>query len=97
MTPEETRDINERLDRLTGAMAEVIADVRVIRTMVETESQRCIYRERIDQAVNLAPRVSILENRLVQLEIRVAAIGGTAGIVTAVITSLILSAIKGTP
>lgn len=97
MTPEETRDINERLDRLTGAMAEVIADVRVIRTMVETESQRCIYRERIDQAVNLAPRVSTLENRLVQLEIRVAAIGGTAGIVTAVITSLILSAIKGTP
>jgi hypothetical protein len=93
MTLEEIRDINERLDRLTQSMAAVVGDVRVIRNMVETESQRCIYREKIDQAVALVPRVTKLEDRLVQLEIRVAAIGGLAGVIASVITAIIVHAL----
>ncbi len=97
MTPDDLQTINERLDKLSGEMAETRGDVRVIRALMETEGQRCLYREKIDQAVGVIALVDRLENRLVQLEIRVAGIAGVAGIVTAIITTLVLSALKGAP
>jgi hypothetical protein len=90
MTETDTRRIDDKLDTINTRVAR-------IETLLETEAARCPFRESIASAAATIARVGKLEDRLIRLEVRVAAIGGTAGIVTAVITSLILSAIKGTP
>jgi hypothetical protein len=92
--PDEIQALTARMDKLQEAMTLMQGDVRVIKTLVETEGQRCAYRERIDQAVALIPRIVSLENRLVSLEVKVAGIAVVSAVVTAVITSLATGAFK---
>jgi hypothetical protein len=95
MTPDDLQTINERLDTLSREMADVRADVRVIRTLLDSEGQRCPFREKISEASGLVPRVGKLEDRLVALEIRVAGIAALSGVVVSIITTLVLSAFRG--
>jgi len=97
MTELEANRLDAKLEVLDDKIDTMSSRIARIETLLETEAARCPFRESIATAAAIEPRVIKLEDRLVQLEIRVAAIGGVAGIVTAVITSLILSAIKGTP
>ena len=84
----------DELDEIKAQLAEVRGDVKAIRVLLDTEGQRCAFREKIAEAVNLAPRVAKLEDRLVQMEIKVASIAVVSAIVTAIITSLVVGAIK---
>ncbi|MGI5872795.1 MAG: hypothetical protein ACOX8T_12250 [Bacillota bacterium] len=97
MTELETRRLDEKLEVLDDKMDTLNTRIARIETLLETEAARCPFREAISAAADVVKRVEKAENRLVQLEIRVAAIGGTAGIVMGVVTSLIISAIKGAP
>ena len=84
----------DELDEIKAQLAEVRGDVKAIRVLLDTEGQRCAFREKIAEAVNLAPRVAKLEDRLVQMEIKVASIAVVSAIVTALITSLVTGALK---
>lgn len=92
--PDEIQTLTARMDKLQEGQAQIMGDVRVIKTLVETEGQRCAYRERIDQAFAVIPRMTALENRLVALEVKVAGIAIVSAVVTAVITSLATGALK---
>ena len=95
--PDDLQAVHEQLDSLSKQMAETCGDVRVIRALMETEGQRCAYREKIDQAGGLVTRVVRLEDRLVALEIRVAGIAAASGIIVSIITTLVIGALKGAP
>lgn len=97
MTELEIRRLDAKLEALDDKINTINTRVARIETLLETESARCPFREPISAAAATIPRMTKLEDRLVQLEIRVAAIGGTAGIVMGVVTNLIIGAIKGTP
>ena len=92
--PEEVTEIRQSLAALNKTMGEVQVDVGQIKMMVETEGARCVYRERIDAAHQMVGRVGKLEDRLVQLEVKVAGIAAVAGIVVSVVTTIIINAIK---
>ena len=92
--PEEVTEIRQSLAALNKTMGEVQVDVGQIKMMVETEGARCVYRERIDAAHQLVGRVGKVEDRLVQLEVKVAGIAAVAGIVVSVVTTIIINAIK---
>lgn len=92
--PEEVTEIRQSLAALNKTMGEVQVDVGQIKMMVETEGARCVYRERIDAAHQMVGRVGKLEDRLVQLEVKVAGIAALAGIVVSVITTIIINAVK---
>ena len=84
----------DELDEIKAQLAEVRGDVKAIRILLDTEGQRCTFRERIAEAVALGPRVGKLEDRLVQLEIKAAGMAAIVALVTAIITSLVVGAIK---
>lgn len=92
--PEEVTEIRQSLAALNKTMGEVQVDVGQIKMMVETEGARCVYRERIDAAHQMVGRVGKLEDRLVQLEVKVAGIAVISALITAVITTLIVGALK---
>lgn len=93
MQLERANMVADELDEIKAQLAEVRGDVKAIRVLLDTEGQRCPFRERIAEAVNLAPRVAKLEDRLVQMEIKVAGIAVVSAIVTALITSLVTGAL----
>lgn len=94
LMPDDVMEIRQSLATLNQRMSEVQVDVAQIKTMVETEGARCIYRERIDAAYQLVGRVGKLEDRLVQLEVKVAGIAALIGIAVSVITTIIINAVK---
>jgi len=94
MQLERTHDVvADELDEIKEQLAEVRGDVKASRVLLDTEGQRCPFRERISDAVGLVPRVAKLEDRLVQMEIKVAGIAVVSAIVTALITSLVTGAL----
>ena len=97
MTEQETHRLGAKLEVLDDKIDTMSSRVARIETLLETEAARCPFREAISAAGATITRVTKLEDRLIRLEIRVAAIGGTAGLVVGVITNLIIGAIKGTP
>lgn len=97
MTELETNRLDAKLEMLDDKIDAMSSRIARIETLLETEAARCPFREAIAAAADLVKRVEKAENRLVQLEVRVAAIGGVAGIVTSVITALVISALKATP
>lgn len=97
MTELETRRLDEKLEVLDDKMDTLNTRIARIETLLETEAARCPFRESISAAAATITRVTKLEDRLVRLEIRVAAIGGVAGVVTSAITALVISAITATP
>lgn len=92
--PDEVTEIKGALATLTTKMGEVQVQISEIKTLVETEPARCIYREKIDSAWQAVARVFKLEERLVQLEVKVAGIAVISALITAVITTLIVGALK---
>jgi len=93
MTELETNRLDAKLEVLDDKIDTMSSRIARIETLLETEAARCPFRESIATAGAIVPRIAKLEDRLVQLEIRVAAIGGLAGIVASVITALVLNAI----
>jgi prefoldin subunit 5 len=92
--PDEVAEIRQSLAALGKTMGEVQVQISEIKTLVETEPARCIYREKIDSAWQAVARIFKLEERLVQLEVKVAGIAVISALITAVITSLIVGALK---
>lgn len=97
MTELEANRLDAKLEVLDDKIDTMSNRIARIETLLETEAARCPFREAISAAADVVKRVEKAENRLVQLEVRVAAIGGVAGIVTSAITALVIGAIKGTP
>jgi hypothetical protein len=97
MTELEANRLDAKLEVLDDKIDTMSSRIARIETLLDTEAARCPFREAISAAADVGKRVGTLENRLVQLEVRVAAIGGVAGIVTSVITALVIGAIKGSP
>ena len=69
--PDEYNDLRARIDRIAE-------DVAGIKTLLQTEPQRCIYREQIARAVNgieerkaLAARVDRLEQAIHRLDLSI--------------------------
>lgn len=91
---DELDDIKTQLGTLTREVADMRGDVRFLRQMLESEGQRCAFREKIAEAVAVIPRVAKLEDRLVQLEIKAAGMAAIVALVTAIITTLVTGAIK---
>lgn len=91
---ERAYNMADELDEIKTQLAEVRGDVKAIRVLLDTEGQRCAFREKIAEAVNLAPRVAKLEDRLVQLEVKAAGMAAIVALVTAIITSLVVGAIR---
>lgn len=94
MTETETARLDAKLEALDDKIDVMSSRIARIEALLETEAARCPFRESIATAAAIEPRVIKLEDRLVQLEIRVAAIGGVAGIVTSVITALLINVVK---
>lgn len=94
MQLERAYNMADELDEIKAQLAEVRGDVKAIRVLLDTEGQRCPFRERISEAINLVPRVAKLEDRLVQLEIKAAGMAAIVALVTALITSLVTGALK---
>ena len=97
MTELEANRLDAKLEVLDDKIDTMSSRIARIETLLETEAARCPFREAISQAGDTAKRVKDLESRVLELQVRVAAIGGVAGIVTSAITALVISAIKGTP
>ena len=91
---ERAYNMADELDEIKAQLAEVRGDVKAIRVLLDTEGARCAFREKIAEAVALSPRVSKLEDRLVQLEIKAGGMAAIVALVTAIITSLVVGAIK---
>ena len=97
MTELEANRLDAKLEVLDDKIDTMSSRIARIETLLETEAARCPFREAISAAENVGKRVEKAENRLVQLEVRVAAIGGVAGIVTSAITALVIGALTATP
>ena len=97
MTELEANRLDAKLEVLDDKIDTMSSRIARIETLLETEAARCPFRESISAAAATITRVTKLEDRLVRLEIRVAAIGGVAGIVTSAITALVISALTATP
>lgn len=93
MRLERQNNMADELDEIKAQLAEVRGDVKAIRVLLDTEGQRCAFREKIAEATNIIPRVWKLEDRLVQMEIKVAGIAVIAAIITALITTLVTGAL----
>ncbi len=97
MTELEIRRLDEKLEVLDDKMDTLNTRIARIETLLETEAARCPFREAISQAGDTAKRVKNLESRVLELQVRVAAIGGVAGVVTSAITALVIGALTATP
>lgn len=92
--PEEIRELRDEMKQVSAVVNELKGAIGVIQTYIQTEAARCPYRETISHAAKLEERVKSVEDRLLAVQIKVAAIGGLAGFVTAAITAVIINAIK---
>ena len=97
MTELEANRLDAKLEVLDDKIDTMSSRIARIETLLETEAARCPFREAISAAADVVKRVEKAENRLVQLEVRVAAIGGVAGIVTSAITALVIASLTATP
>lgn len=85
MTPDETTMIRKELKQINEAIAR-------LQTLIETEAQRCPYREEISRASNNHHRLQRVESDIDELQ-KAAAIsgamgGGAAGLVAAVVVGI---------
>ena len=92
--PDELGAIRMQLSKLSNDVVSLSGDIKFLRQMLESEGARCLYREKIDAAWQLVPRVTKLEDRLIELRVQVAGIAVVSAIVTALITTLVTGALK---
>jgi hypothetical protein len=92
--PDELDAIRMQLAKLSTDVASLSGDIKYLRQMLESEGARCLYREKIDAAWQLVPRVGKMEDRLLELKVQVAGIAVVSAIVTALITYLVTGAFK---
>jgi hypothetical protein len=93
MTKSELSSLREGLNNLTDSFndfkVEISADIGAVKTLIETESMRCPYREQIARASNNVDRLSVVEERVTGLRIDSAKSGAAGGGVVAMITAMI--------
>lgn len=95
MTIDEATAIHARLDMFLEKFAVVTQIVTRVEENQKTESQRCIYREKIEAGYQASEQQRDFEHRLRNVELKVAAIATTAGIASSVVTAIIMKAIGG--
>ena len=90
MTPE---DLDRRLETVDAKLDALALDLQELRTLMNTETDRCAYRVEIAQSAALPPRITDLEKRMRDIELNTAKIAVIVGIVE----GLILGALQYLP
>ena len=81
MTPEEISRVEQRLDALGAQIGGLREDVSELKTLMNTEADRCAYRVDIAKAATLEPRVQDVEKRMHQIDLQIAKTAVIVGLV----------------
>ena len=92
--PDDFLEFKRMLEAVVTQIAQMNEKIASLTTYVQTEGLRCPYREKIALAEARETRVSSLEAKYLEMHAKVVLSGAAAGIIFAVATSLIVSAMQ---